>query len=119
MDKFLIIKDNINLGEITPSTVTLVVARVVARLAQSVEHETLNLGVVGLSPALIRNAMECLSELVEALGNNALPYRTVAQWIGTFQQGRVSTIHEQRSGRPVNVLTNLASVIIEQRMDYI
>ncbi|GFX71354.1 uncharacterized protein TNCV_2453651 [Trichonephila clavipes] len=27
-----------------------------------------------------RNAIECHSELVEALGNNALPYRTVARW---------------------------------------
>ncbi|GFU62194.1 hypothetical protein TNCV_2474251 [Trichonephila clavipes] len=45
-----------------------------------------------------RNAMECRSELVEVLGNNALPYRTVARWIGKFQQGRVSTSEEQRSG---------------------
>ncbi|GFU38327.1 hypothetical protein TNCV_2433201 [Trichonephila clavipes] len=28
-----------------------------------------------------RNAMECFSELGEALGNNALPYRTVAWWL--------------------------------------
>ncbi|GFU55262.1 histone-lysine N-methyltransferase SETMAR [Trichonephila clavipes] len=27
-----------------------------------------------------RNAMECHSELVKALGNNARPYRTVARW---------------------------------------
>ncbi|GFV46134.1 HTH_48 domain-containing protein [Trichonephila clavipes] len=46
-----------------------------------------------------RNGMECHSELVEALGNNALSYRTVARWIGKFQQGRVSTCDEQRSGR--------------------
>jgi hypothetical protein len=49
-----------------------------------------------------RNAMECHSELVEALGNNALPYRTV-RWVGKFQQGRVSTSDEQHSGRPVRV----------------
>ncbi|GFT57806.1 HTH_48 domain-containing protein [Trichonephila clavipes] len=48
-----------------------------------------------------RNAMECHSELVEALVNNALPYRTVARWVGKFQQIRVSTSDEQRSGRPV------------------
>jgi hypothetical protein len=47
------------------------------------------------------NAMECHSELVEALGKNALPYRTVARWVGKFQEGRVSTSDEQRSGRPV------------------
>ncbi|GFT67622.1 hypothetical protein TNCV_2361811 [Trichonephila clavipes] len=29
-----------------------------------------------------RNAMECHSELVEAFGKNALPYRAVAQWFG-------------------------------------
>ncbi|PRD36589.1 UNVERIFIED_CONTAM: hypothetical protein NCL1_08210 [Trichonephila clavipes] len=35
-----------------------------------------------------RNAMECHSELLEALGKNALPYRTVALWVGRFQQGQ-------------------------------
>ncbi|GFW90827.1 HTH_48 domain-containing protein [Trichonephila clavipes] len=35
-----------------------------------------------------RNAIECHTELVEALGNNTLPYRTVARWIVKFQQGR-------------------------------
>ncbi|GFW08616.1 uncharacterized protein TNCV_2776371 [Trichonephila clavipes] len=49
-----------------------------------------------------RNAMECHSELVEALGNNALLYRSVARWIGKFQQGF------QRSGRPVSERTDLA-----------
>ncbi|GFS88835.1 hypothetical protein TNCV_1000451 [Trichonephila clavipes] len=44
-----------------------------------------------------RNEMEYHSELVEALGNNALPYRTIARWIGKFQHGRVSTTDEQRS----------------------
>ncbi|GFV82826.1 uncharacterized protein TNCV_4147941 [Trichonephila clavipes] len=62
--------------------------------------------------------MKCHSELVEALENNALPYRTVARWLGKFQQGRVSTSDEQRSGRPVSVRTDLARAIIEQLMDY-
>ncbi|GFV77890.1 uncharacterized protein TNCV_441 [Trichonephila clavipes] len=66
-----------------------------------------------------RNAMECRSELLEALGNNALPYRTVARWIGKFQQGRVSNSDEQLSGRPVSVSTVLARAVIEQLMDYI
>ncbi|GFV86476.1 HTH_48 domain-containing protein [Trichonephila clavipes] len=43
--------------------------------------------------------MGCHSELVEALGNNGLPYRTVMRWVEKFQQGRVSTCDEQRSGR--------------------
>ncbi|GFX31110.1 uncharacterized protein TNCV_2026131 [Trichonephila clavipes] len=67
-----------------------------------------------------RNAMECHSELVEALGNNnSLPYHTVARWIGNFQQGPVSTSDKQRSGRPVSVRTDLARAVIEQLMDYI
>ncbi|PRD25756.1 UNVERIFIED_CONTAM: hypothetical protein NCL1_39999 [Trichonephila clavipes] len=61
-----------------------------------------------------RNAMECHSELVEAFGNNALPYHTVARWVGNFQLGRVSTSDEQRSGRPVSVRTDLACAVIEQ-----
>ncbi|GFT21111.1 HTH_48 domain-containing protein [Trichonephila clavipes] len=48
-----------------------------------------------------RNAIECHSELVDAIGNNALPYRTVSRWVGKFQQGRVPTSDEQRSRRPV------------------
>ncbi|GFW12271.1 uncharacterized protein TNCV_2489151 [Trichonephila clavipes] len=63
--------------------------------------------------------MECHSELVEAFGNNALSNRTVARSIGKFQQGRVSTSNEQRSGRSVDVRTDLARVVIEQLMDYI
>ncbi|GFX29980.1 HTH_48 domain-containing protein [Trichonephila clavipes] len=46
-----------------------------------------------------RNAMDCRSELVESLGNNALPYRTVARWVVKFQPGRMLTCDEQRSGR--------------------
>ncbi|GFW98392.1 HTH_48 domain-containing protein [Trichonephila clavipes] len=42
-----------------------------------------------------RNAVECHSELAEALGNNALPYCTVARWVGKFQQGRMLTTGEQ------------------------
>ncbi|GFQ94606.1 HTH_48 domain-containing protein [Trichonephila clavata] len=64
-----------------------------------------------------RNEMEYHSKFVEALGNNALPYRTVARWEGRFQQGRVSTSDEQRSGRSVSVRTDLARAVIEQLMD--
>jgi transposase len=62
------------------------------------------------------NAMECHSELVEAFGNNALPYCTVARWVGKFQQGRVSTSDEQRSGRPVSVRSDVARAVIEQQL---
>ncbi|GFQ72527.1 HTH_48 domain-containing protein [Trichonephila clavata] len=64
-----------------------------------------------------RNEMEYHSEFIEALGNNALSYRTVAWWVGKFQQGRVSTSDEQRSGRSLSVRTDFTRAIIEQLMD--
>ncbi|GFW51310.1 uncharacterized protein TNCV_3254391 [Trichonephila clavipes] len=63
--------------------------------------------------------MECQSELVEALVNSSLPYRTVTRWIGKFQHGRVSSSDEQRSGGLVSVRTDLARAVIKQLMDYI
>ncbi|GFR25119.1 HTH_48 domain-containing protein [Trichonephila clavata] len=61
--------------------------------------------------------MECHSELVKALGNDALPYRTVvARWVGKFQQGRVSTSDLQGSRRPASVWTVVARAVIEQLM---
>ena len=36
-----------------------------------------------------RNAKECYSELTEALGNRALPYRTVARWAAAFRVGEL------------------------------
>ncbi|GFR24105.1 uncharacterized protein TNCT_295221 [Trichonephila clavata] len=61
--------------------------------------------------------MECHSEFVEALENNALPYRTVARWVGKFQQGRVSNSDGQCSGQPLSVRTDLARAVIEQLMN--
>ncbi|GFR33813.1 uncharacterized protein TNCT_299331 [Trichonephila clavata] len=61
--------------------------------------------------------MECHCEFVEALGNNALLYRTVARWVGKFRQGRVSTSDEHRSGRPLSEWTDLARAVIEQLME--
>ncbi|GFY33941.1 HTH_48 domain-containing protein [Trichonephila clavipes] len=54
-----------------------------------------------------RNAMECHSELLEALGNNALPYRKVARWLGKFKQRRVSTSDEQRGVANAEAVTSL------------
>jgi hypothetical protein len=33
-----------------------------------------------------RNARECHAELQEALGDRALPYRTVARWVEAFKR---------------------------------
>ncbi|GFQ71241.1 HTH_48 domain-containing protein [Trichonephila clavata] len=48
-----------------------------------------------------RNEMECHSELAEALGNNALPYRTVARWIESSSkdvcQPMMSNVRDERS----------------------
>ncbi|GFW43060.1 suppressor of hairless protein homolog [Trichonephila clavipes] len=72
-----------------------------------------------MGETVLREKCDGISQLVEALGNNALPYRTVARWIEKFQQGRVSTSDEQRSGRPVSVRTALARAVIEQLMNCI
>lgn len=54
--------------------------------------------------------MECDSNLWEALGNNALQYRTVVRWVGKFLKERVSATDEQRSERPVSERTDVARV---------
>ncbi|GFR07517.1 uncharacterized protein TNCT_583211 [Trichonephila clavata] len=60
--------------------------------------------------------MACHSKFVEALGNNAQPYRQIAWWIGKIQQERVSTSDEKRSGRQLSVQTDIAHSVIEQLM---
>ncbi|KAJ4429286.1 hypothetical protein ANN_26290 [Periplaneta americana] len=47
-----------------------------------------------------RNARECHRELVEAVGNNALPYRTVARWVAAFQRGCEATSDLQWARQP-------------------
>ncbi|GFR28044.1 HTH_48 domain-containing protein [Trichonephila clavata] len=76
-----------------------------------------------------KKEMECHSEFVKALGNNALPYHTVAlgnnalpyhtvaRWVAKFQQERMSTSDKQRSGLLLNVRTDLTCAVIEQLMD--
>ncbi|GFR30086.1 HTH_48 domain-containing protein [Trichonephila clavata] len=48
-----------------------------------------------------RNEMECHSEFVEALKNNALPNRTVSRWVGKFHkdvcQPVMSNVRDDRS----------------------
>ncbi|GFS94484.1 hypothetical protein TNCV_2014971 [Trichonephila clavipes] len=39
-----------------------------------------------------RNAMECHSEFVEALRNNALPYRTVARYVEPKAESRADAV---------------------------
>ena len=63
-----------------------------------------------------RNAMECHSELAEAIGNNVLPYCTVSQWVGKFQQGHKSTSYEQYLGRLLSIQTDLVCAVIGQLM---
>ena len=59
-----------------------------------------------------KNAKECHSELTEALGNRALPYRTVARWAAAFQRGRVASADMRRTGRPRTVRTDVARDVI-------
>ena len=59
-----------------------------------------------------RNARECHSDLTEALGNRALPYRTVARWAAVFQRGRVASADMRRTGHPRTVCTDVAHTVI-------
>ena len=61
-----------------------------------------------------RNAKGCHSELTEALGNRALPYRTVARWTVAFQSGRITSAVMHRTGRPRTVRTDVARAVIAQ-----
>ncbi|PNF43802.1 hypothetical protein B7P43_G09556 [Cryptotermes secundus] len=64
-----------------------------------------------------RTVTECHSELVEALGDHALLYRTVARWIKSFQCGREASTDLQCSGHPVSVRTNVSHAVIAQRIE--
>ena len=64
-----------------------------------------------------RNAKECHSELTEALGNLALPYRTVARWVAAFQRGRVASADMRRTGRPKTVRTDVGHAVIAQCLE--
>ena len=64
-----------------------------------------------------RNAKECHLELTDALGNRALPYRTVARWATAFQRGRVASADMRRTGRLRTVRTNVAPAVIAQCLE--
>ena len=66
-----------------------------------------------------RNAekIQCHSELTEALGNRALPYRTVARWTAAFQRGRDASADMCRTGRPRTVRTDVARAVIAQCLE--
>ena len=64
-----------------------------------------------------RNAKECHSELTEAFGNRALPYRTVARWAAAFQRGRVPSADMRRTGRPRTVRTDVARAVIAECLE--
>ena len=64
-----------------------------------------------------RNVKECHSELTEALGNRALPYKTVARWAAAFQRGRVASADLRRTGRPRIVRTDVARAVIAQCLE--
>ena len=64
-----------------------------------------------------RNLKECHSELTEALGNSALPYRTVARRAAAFQRGRVASADMRRTGRPRTVRTDVARAVIARCLE--
>ena len=64
-----------------------------------------------------RNAKECHSELTEALGSHALPYRTVARWAVAFQRGRDASADTRRTGRSRTVSTDVKRAVIAQCLE--
>ena len=62
-------------------------------------------------------AKECHSKLTEALGNRALPYRTVARWAVAFQRGRVYSSDMRRTGRQRTVCTDVVRAVIAQCLE--
>ena len=63
------------------------------------------------------NANECHSKLTEALGNRALPYRTVARWAVAFQRGRVASSDMRRTGRPRTVRIDVTRAVIAECLE--
>ena len=64
-----------------------------------------------------KNAKECHSELTEALGNHALPYRAVARWATAFQFSRVACADMRPKGRPRTVRTDGARAVFAQNLE--
>ena len=60
---------------------------------------------------------KCHTELTEALGNRALPYRTVARWAAAFQRMRVASADIRRTGRPRTVRTDVERAVIAQCLE--
>lgn len=48
---------------------------------------------------------EIFSDIQQTLGNDALPYSTVAYWVAEFKRGRSSCKDDPRSGRPSTSIT--------------
>lgn len=48
---------------------------------------------------------EIFSDIQQTLGDNALPYSTVAYWVAEFKRGRSSCKDDPRSGRPSTSVT--------------
>ncbi|GFX56519.1 hypothetical protein TNCV_74651 [Trichonephila clavipes] len=69
-----------------------------------------------------KNAMEFHSELVEALGNNTLPYRTVARWVGfeILEKPFRSTLTYSIPTKPPATLSlgTLAAIFINEMSRY-
>ncbi|PSN39588.1 hypothetical protein C0J52_06900 [Blattella germanica] len=63
------------------------------------------------------NARESHAKLQQALGNQALPYRTVARWVGAFKEGRESTADLPHSGHSVSANKDVSVAVVEQCLE--
>ena len=64
-----------------------------------------------------QNARECHAQLLQAVGDRALPYRTVARWVAAFESGREASKDKPRTGRPRTVRTDVSRAIIQQCLE--
>lgn len=51
------------------------------------------------------STQEFFSDIQQTLGDNALPYSTVAYWVAEFKRGRSSCKDDHGSGRPSTSVT--------------
>ena len=59
-----------------------------------------------------QNARECHAQLIEAVGDHALPYWTVARWVPAIQLGWVASTDMPCTGCPMTAYTDVACVVI-------
>jgi hypothetical protein len=67
--------------------------------------------------ALSINPKTIHQELIDILRENAHSYRTIADWLHCFKEGRISVEDDPRLGRPFTTLSNANIQLFEKLID--